>query len=196
MQLWQQPNSFRQDVWHLPRQAGGGGDKLSWRLRGKGCCLVDIKTCINPLVRWTRSQPLPMMLKLPSWVLLSQAFPSSWCSTCASGLGSGLLLQNSMEWRIWVLTTWHSWSVLDLSSLLRWNKICQFNENRIKHKITKHKNVTQVMDNLTDKSKRSMIYPFHKEGWKTMSGHLVISWLVFKKIKHYWLCRVDSLKPK
>ena len=36
----------------------------------------------------------------------------------------------------------------------------------------------QVMDNLTDKSKRSMIYPFHKEGWKTMSGHLIISWMV------------------
>ena len=36
------------------------------------------------------------------------------------------------------------------------------------------------MDNLTDKSKRSMIYPFHREGWKTMSGHLIISWLVFK----------------
>ena len=40
--------------------------------------------------------------------------------------------------------------------------------------------MVQVMDNLTDKSKRSIIYPFHKEGWKTMSGHLIISWLVFK----------------
>ena len=40
--------------------------------------------------------------------------------------------------------------------------------------------MAQVMDNLTDKSKRSIIYPFHREGWKTMSGHLVISWLVFK----------------
>ena len=38
--------------------------------------------------------------------------------------------------------------------------------------------MVQVMDNLTDKSKRSMIYPFHKEGWKTMSGHLIISWMV------------------
>ena len=40
--------------------------------------------------------------------------------------------------------------------------------------------MAQVIDNLTDKSKRSIIYPFHREGWKTMSGHLVISWLVFK----------------
>jgi len=38
--------------------------------------------------------------------------------------------------------------------------------------------LAQVMDNLTDKSKRSMIYPFHREGWKTMSAHLIISWLV------------------
>ena len=43
-----------------------------------------------------------------------------------------------------------------------------------------HEMMAQVMDNLTDKSKRSIIYPFHREGWKTMSGHLVISWLVFK----------------
>merc|ERR1719357_602102 len=35
--------------------------------------------------------------------------------------------------------------------------------------------LAQVMANLTDKSKRSIFYPFHKDGWKTMSSHLVIS---------------------
>jgi len=38
--------------------------------------------------------------------------------------------------------------------------------------------LAQTMANLTDKTKRSMFYPFHKDGWKTMSGHLVISGLV------------------
>ena len=64
------------------------------------------------------------------------------------------------------------------------------------------------MDNLTDKSKRSMIYPFHRsktinyyyyhyyyypfhrEGWKTMSAHLIISWLVFKHF-HFVIHNVE-----
>ena len=35
--------------------------------------------------------------------------------------------------------------------------------------------IAQVMSNLTDSTKRSILYPFHKEGWKTMSIHLVLS---------------------
>ena len=35
--------------------------------------------------------------------------------------------------------------------------------------------IAQAMTNLTDISKRSVLYPFHKEGWKTMSSHLIIS---------------------
>ena len=35
--------------------------------------------------------------------------------------------------------------------------------------------LAQVMANLTEKSKRSIFYPFHKDGWKTMSSHLVVS---------------------
>ena len=50
--------------------------------------------------------------------------------------------------------------------------------------------LAQLMANITDKTKRSVLYPFHKvdkrhyllnylcvyqEGWRTMSGHLVIS---------------------
>ena len=38
--------------------------------------------------------------------------------------------------------------------------------------------IAQVMANLTEKSKRSIFYPFHKDGWKTMSSHLIISGLV------------------
>ena len=35
--------------------------------------------------------------------------------------------------------------------------------------------LAQVMANLTERSKRSIFYPFHKDGWKTMSGHLIVS---------------------
>ena len=35
--------------------------------------------------------------------------------------------------------------------------------------------LAQLMANLTERTKRSMFYPFHKDGWKTMSGHLVVS---------------------
>ena len=38
--------------------------------------------------------------------------------------------------------------------------------------------IAQVMANLTERSKRSIFYPFHKDGWKTMSSHLVISGLL------------------
>ena len=38
--------------------------------------------------------------------------------------------------------------------------------------------LAQALDNITDRSKRSILYPFHKEGWKTMSGHLIVSFLV------------------
>ena len=59
-------------------------------------------------------------------------------------------------------------------------RICEWPETasfvNMSESILKKKH--QVMDNMTDKSKRSIIYPFHKEGWKTMSGHLIISWLV------------------
>ena len=37
--------------------------------------------------------------------------------------------------------------------------------------------VAQIMANLTESSKRSIFYPFHKDGWKTISGHVVISTL-------------------
>ena len=48
---------------------------------------------------------------------------------------------------------------------------------------------------MTDKSKRSIIYPFHKEGWKTMSGHLIISWLVGLTSKHLLRSLNKSLNP-
>merc|ERR1711879_488033 len=35
--------------------------------------------------------------------------------------------------------------------------------------------LAQLMANITDKTKRSVLYSFHKDGWRTMSGHLVIS---------------------
>ena len=38
--------------------------------------------------------------------------------------------------------------------------------------------IAQVMANLTERSKRSIFYPFHRDGWKTMSSHLIISSLV------------------
>lgn len=38
--------------------------------------------------------------------------------------------------------------------------------------------IAQIMANLTERSKRSIFYPFHKDGWKTMSSHLIISALV------------------
>ena len=38
--------------------------------------------------------------------------------------------------------------------------------------------IAQVMANLTDKANCSILYPFHKDGWKAMSLHLIISSLV------------------
>ena len=38
--------------------------------------------------------------------------------------------------------------------------------------------IAQVMANVTETTKRSILYPFHKEGWREMSFHLVISSLV------------------
>ena len=38
--------------------------------------------------------------------------------------------------------------------------------------------IAQVMANVTESTKRSILYPFHKEGWREMSFHLVISSLV------------------
>jgi len=38
--------------------------------------------------------------------------------------------------------------------------------------------LAQVMANLTDTTARSIFYPFHKDGWRTMSLHLVISSLL------------------
>jgi len=36
--------------------------------------------------------------------------------------------------------------------------------------------LAQTMANITDKNKsRSIFYPFHKDGWKAISGHLIIS---------------------
>ena len=35
--------------------------------------------------------------------------------------------------------------------------------------------LAQLMANLTDKTRRSVFYPFHKDDWGTLSGHLVIS---------------------
>ena len=35
--------------------------------------------------------------------------------------------------------------------------------------------LAQLMANITDKTRRSMIYPFHRDGWGTLSGHLGIS---------------------
>ena len=37
--------------------------------------------------------------------------------------------------------------------------------------------IAQIMANLTESSKRSIFYPFHKDGWKTISGHVLISTL-------------------
>ena len=34
------------------------------------------------------------------------------------------------------------------------------------------------MANLTETAKRSIVYPFHKDGWRAISSHLVISSLV------------------
>lgn len=38
--------------------------------------------------------------------------------------------------------------------------------------------IAQIMANLTESTKRSIFYPFHKDGWKTMSTHLIISSLM------------------
>ena len=38
--------------------------------------------------------------------------------------------------------------------------------------------LAQLMANITDKTKRSIFYPFHKDGWKAMSAHLLISTLI------------------
>ena len=38
--------------------------------------------------------------------------------------------------------------------------------------------IAQIMANITDKTNRSIFYPFHKDGWRTISGHLIISSLV------------------
>ena len=38
--------------------------------------------------------------------------------------------------------------------------------------------IAQIMANLTENSKRSILYPFHKDGWKTLSTHLIISFLI------------------
>ena len=38
--------------------------------------------------------------------------------------------------------------------------------------------VAQVMANLTEKSKRSIFYPFHKDGWRAISTHVLISTLI------------------
>lgn len=38
--------------------------------------------------------------------------------------------------------------------------------------------IAQIMANLTDSSKRSIFYPFHRDGWKAISGHVIISTLV------------------
>ena len=35
--------------------------------------------------------------------------------------------------------------------------------------------LAQLMANITDKTRRSVLYPFHRDGWGTLSGHLVIS---------------------
>ena len=35
--------------------------------------------------------------------------------------------------------------------------------------------LAQMMANMTDKTRRSVLYPFHRDGWGTLSGHLVIS---------------------
>jgi len=38
--------------------------------------------------------------------------------------------------------------------------------------------LAQVMANLTETSKRSMFYPFHRDGWRAITGHVAISTLV------------------
>ena len=35
--------------------------------------------------------------------------------------------------------------------------------------------IAQVLANITESSKRSIFYPFHKEGWKELSFHLIIA---------------------
>ena len=38
--------------------------------------------------------------------------------------------------------------------------------------------IAQMMTNMTENSKRSILYPFHKDGWKTISSHLIFAILV------------------
>ena len=38
--------------------------------------------------------------------------------------------------------------------------------------------IAQIMANITETSKISILYPFHKEGWKEMSFHMIISTVV------------------
>ena len=38
--------------------------------------------------------------------------------------------------------------------------------------------LAQAMANLTETTKRSMFYPFHKDGWRTLTVHVLISSLV------------------
>ena len=38
--------------------------------------------------------------------------------------------------------------------------------------------IAQVMANITERGKRSIFYPFHKDGWKTLSMHIITSALV------------------
>lgn len=38
--------------------------------------------------------------------------------------------------------------------------------------------IAQTMANITETGKRSIFYPFHKDGWKTISAHVTISTLV------------------
>ena len=38
--------------------------------------------------------------------------------------------------------------------------------------------IAQVLTNLTENAKRSIMYPFHKDGWRAMSLHLAISSVV------------------
>jgi len=37
--------------------------------------------------------------------------------------------------------------------------------------------LAQLMANMTDRTKRSIFYPFHKDGWKAISSHLFISFV-------------------
>jgi hypothetical protein len=38
--------------------------------------------------------------------------------------------------------------------------------------------LAQAMANLTDRTNRSMFYPFHKDGWRAINGHVAIASLV------------------